>query len=327
MTDLLNAEFEASRLGLTTLHCILSSDDWSNELNALLRLKSDARLSLRYRVFIPPGAADYVRGEGLRNKLNNSQIRIAGVKIFADGSLGARTAALREPYSDDPTSTGVLRYTDESLSSLVTEMDEEGYQVIIHAIGDRAVEQSIEALARVTSGRNPRRHRIEHASLAPADLRTKISKHKIGVTVQPHFVVSDAWAMERLGHERVNDLYPFRSMLREGIMVSGGSDAPVENQSPIIGLWAAMTPRTFAPNETLTLEEAVKLYTVNAAFNGFDDSELGQLREGYRADVVLLDSIIAGMHPALLRKVRVATSIVNGVVIHSSDGSPWLTTS
>jgi predicted amidohydrolase YtcJ len=88
-----------------------------------------------------------------------------------------------------------------------------------------------------------------------------------------------------------------------------------------------MTPRPFAPNETLTLEEAVKLYTVNAAFNGFDDSELGNLSGGYRADVVLLDSIVEGMHPALLRKVRVATSIVRGMVVYSSDGGPWLSTS
>ena len=319
--DILVVEYEAAKSGLTTLHCILSQDGFAEELDALARLRAEDRLLLRYRVYVPYGAVEYVEQKGLREKLNDDRVRLCGVKFFADGSLGARTAALRKPYSDDPGNSGILRYRDEELATLVTETDAEGYQVIIHAIGDRAVEQAIDALSLVTAGGNPRRHRIEHASLAPKDLRARISRQRIGVAVQPQFVVSDTWARARLGEERIGDLYPFRSMFREGIVASGGSDAPVETMSPIIGMWAAMTERRNGPGQTLSSAEATDLYTRNAAFNGLEESETGKLSEGYRADMVLLDSDIKEMHPAMLRKVGTAMTFVGGNVIHSYDGT------
>jgi predicted amidohydrolase YtcJ len=262
---------------------------------------------------------DYVETKGLRKKMNNDRVRLNGVKVYADGSLGARTAALREPYSDDSSNRGILRQSDEEMAALIESIDGKGYQAIIHAIGDRAVEQAIDALAGVTGAKNPRRHRIEHASLIPKDLRSKMARYGIRATVQPLFITSDTWAVERLGPERARDLYPLKSMLEQGLVVSGSSDSPVESMSPVLGMWASMVRAGISPEEVLTLNEALKIYTSNAASNGFDENG-ATLVEGGRADLTLLDSDIEGMHPALFRKVGVAATVVDGLVINSFGG-------
>jgi predicted amidohydrolase YtcJ len=313
-SDIQAVEAEAAKLGLTGLHCIVSPGGFREELAALHGLHASGALSLRYRVYIPAEALGFVQEEGLREKMNGDALRINGVKVFTDGSLGARTAALREPYSDDPGNSGILRMKDSELDQVVERADSLGYQVIVHAIGDRAVEQAVRSLSRVTGARNPRRHRVEHASLLPVDLRSKMAKHGIRAAVQPCFVTSDTWAVDRLGEERLRDLHPFRSMLEEGILVSGGSDSPVESLSPVLGMWAAMTRGGSVPEESLTLEQSLALYTSAASSNGFDESDL---REGAPANFTLFDSDIGGMHPALFRKVGVLATVVNGASVHS----------
>ncbi len=320
LRDLLTVEFEASKFGLTSLHCILSEDGYREELAALAAASEREDAPLRYRVYIPAGAIEYVEEKGLRRRLDGERVRINGVKIYADGSLGASTAALREPYTDDPGNSGLLRHSDEELARLVEKADAAGYQAIVHAIGDRAVEQAIEALAAFSGGGNPKRHRIEHASLLPRDLRSRMKKASIRAAVQPCFVVSDAWAVARLGEERVRDLYPMKSMLEDGIVASGSSDAPVETFSPVIGMWAAMVRGGYADEERLSLQDAVRLYTVNAVSNGFDDSK-PQLSAGAPADLTLLDSNIEGMHPAMLRKVGAAATVVGGRLAYSYEGA------
>ena len=315
--DLLSAEAEAARCGITTLHSVVSPTGYREELEALAGLHSAGALSLRYRVYIPVEAMGYVKEEGLRSKLDDDMVRINGVKVYADGSLGARTAALRAPYADDPGNSGILRHTDEELGSIVEGADAAGYQVIIHAIGDRAVEQAIRALSLVTGARNPRRHRIDHASLLPRDLLAEMVKHGIRASVQPLFITSDTWAVKRLGEDRVKDLYPLKSMLVGGIVASGGSDSPVEQMSPLLGVWAAMVRGGFAPRESLSLDEALDLYTSNASSNGFDEVGSG-LIEGADANLTLLDSDVEGMHPAMVRRVRIAATFVEGKVVYSS---------
>ncbi len=314
--DLQSVEAEAARLGLTTLHCIVSPEGYREELAALAQLDAAGSLSLRYRVYIPSEALDFVESEGYRSRFSTDAVRINGVKIYADGSLGARTAALREPYSDDEKNEGILRHSDEELSSLVEKVDARGYQAVVHAIGDRAVEQAVEAISRVAGARNPRRHRIEHVSLLPRDLRGKMLRHSIRATVQPLFITSDTWALDRLGEERARDLYPLRSILEEGIVASGGSDSPIESLSPVLAMWASMTRGGSTPKEALSLEQAASLYTTNAASNGLDEAR-ASVTEGSPANLTLLDSDAEGMHPALLRKVGVLATVVNGSLVHS----------
>ena len=313
--DLQAVEAEAGRMGITGLHCILSPDAYREELEALASLCAAGSLSLRYRIYVPPDALGYLVSSPLVAKLDGERVRVNGVKIYADGSLGARTAALRQPYSDDPSNFGILRYSDEQLSDIVERVDKAGMQAIIHAIGDRAVEQAVEALGRVAGTSNPRRHRVEHASLLPRDLRAKMEKHSIRATVQPLFITSDIWAAARLGDERVLDLYPLKSMLEGGIVASGSSDSPVESMSPVLGMWAAMTRGGAESGETLSLDQAISLYTSNAESNGFDRPQ--ELREGSVANLTLLDADTYGSHPALFRKAGVLATIVGGTLVHS----------
>ena len=189
-----------------------------------------------------------------------------------------------------------------------------GFQAILHAIGDRAVEQAADAIGAVAGAKTPRRHRIEHAALAPEDVRSKMARHAIRAAVQPCFVTSDTWAVDRLGEERARDLYPFRSMLEEGLVVSGSSDSPVESLSPVLGVWAAMTRGGFVPRERLDLEGALGLYASGARSNGFDDPTFA---EGSPAEFTVLDSAVAGMHPALFRNVGVLATVVDGAPVHS----------
>ena len=313
-SDLQGVEVEGARLGLAGLHTIISPEGFVEELTALAELQADGRLALRHRVYIPPESLGYMKEKRLVEKLNGHNVRVNGVKIFTDGSLGGRTAALREPYTDDPKNSGLLRMSDGELDDLVDLVDSMGFQAIVHAIGDRAVEQSVRSLSRVSGANNPRRHRIEHAGLVPRDLRGKMAKHGIAAAVQPCFVTSDTWAIDRVGDERIKDLYPTKSMLSEGIVVSGGSDCPVESLSPILGIWAAMTRGGVVPEESLSLDQSLALYTSNAAANGLDEIDL---KEGSPANFTLFDSDIQGMHPALFRKVGILATVVEGAPVHS----------
>ncbi|MDG7012633.1 MAG: amidohydrolase [Nitrososphaerota archaeon] len=307
-------ESEGTRLGLTAFHTIVSPDGFREELSALALLATEERLALSHRVYVPPDSLEFLEERKLRSKLAGPRARLNGVKIFTDGSLGARTAALRAPYADDPSNSGLLAYGDEELAALVERVDSMGMQAIVHAIGDRAVEQAIGALSKVTGATNPRRHRIEHAGLLPRDLRSQMARHGIRAAVQPCFVTSDTWAVERLGEERIRDLYPFRSMLSEGLVASGGSDCPVESLSPVLGVWAAMTRGGIVPEEAIGMGEALQMYTSMAVSNGLDERPFA---EGAPADLTLLDSAVAGMHPALFRKVKPLATVVEGAPVHS----------
>ncbi len=146
-----------------------------------------------------------------------------------------------------------------------------------------------------------------------------MAKHGIRAAVQPLFITSDTWAAKRLGEERVNDLYPLKSMLTQGIVASGSSDAPVESMSPIVAIWAAIVRGGYAPRECLTFDQAVGLYTANAGANGFDEESSAPV-EGGGANFTVLDSDIRGMHPAILRKVEVAATVIGGEIVYSSLG-------
>ena len=316
--DILAGEYEAARNGLTSLHCILSSN-YEQELRAFFSLHRRGTLALRYRIYLPAAGLKRLE-EPEFSPPQDGMLKILGVKVFADGSLGARTAALSEPYSDDPTNSGVVRYTREELRDILRMADSLGKQVMIHAIGDAAISETVEAIESVTLGKNERRHRIEHCSLCVPEIVKRLKEARIGVGVQPHFVISDTWASERLGEVRVKWLYPLKSLLKNGVTASGGSDAPVEPINPILGMWAAMVGAEYSPQERLDLHDALRLYTENAASNGFDERNLGEIREGSLADLTILDSDIRSIHPAMLRRVGIAATIVNGRVAYSYEG-------
>jgi predicted amidohydrolase YtcJ len=310
----LNACRKANEVGLTGVHWLVES---AEEIRTLQQLCSEEKLPLRVYLGISAARLDELTSLGLLTGFGNDILKIGFVKIFADGSLGARTAALKEPYADKPETKGMLVITQKKLDKLIFKAHRAGLQLGVHAIGDRAVETVLNAFAKVLK-RFPRendRHRIEHCSV----LNPRLIKHfkKLGLTasVQPHFIVSDFWAEDRVGKVRARWVYPFKTLMNEGIVVVSGSDCPVEPINPLLGIWAATTRKSFR-EENLTVEEALRTYTTNAAYSSFDENKKGTIEAGKLADLTVLSTDLFSISPDDIKNVQVEMTIVDGKVVY-----------
>jgi predicted amidohydrolase YtcJ len=246
------------------------------------------------------------------------------VKILSDGALGSRGAALLEPYHDAPETSGLVLYDVDQLEAMGRRCRERGYQLAVHAIGDRAARNVLTAFERLAA-RDPgfaaARFRLEHAEvIAPEDVAL-CARLGVVASVQTSHVSSDhRWLAARLGAARAAArVSPWRTFLDAGIRVANGSDAPVEPLDPRRGLWAAMTRRPFdgdgaplAPREVLTPHEALASYGHWAAYAGFDDDVLGTLLPGFQADFAVLDRDPTVGHPDRVREIKVLATAVGG---------------
>ena len=218
-------------------------------------------------------------------------ISTGGVKGFVDGSLGSHTAAFIEPYTDLQTDTGLFVNSEEDLYNWISESDKAGLQVVIHAIGDRAINSLLNIYERVAgeNGERDRRFRIEHSQhLAPGDIK-RYGELKVIASMQPYHAIDDGrWAEEYIGPERVKTTYAFRSLLDSGATLAFGSDWFVAPATPLEGIYAAVTRRTldgknpegWVPEQKITVEEALKAYTINAAYASFEEDLKGTLEPG-----------------------------------------------
>jgi predicted amidohydrolase YtcJ len=238
--------------------------------------------------------------------------------VFADGSLGARTAALDYPYNDDQENSGIPIYTQEKLDEVIADANAAGFQVAVHAIGDKAVKMALNSLEKTkpSDRKEGPRHRIEHASVLSPELIQRLKESGVIVTVQPRFVISDSWIQQRLGPERARFTYPFHSLIDAGILVVGSSDCPVEPLSPLSGIGAAVN-RT-GP-EALEVQEAVQLYTRNAAYASAEENVKGTLAPGKYADLVVLEKDPFTVQPTEITEIKVLMTIVGGRVVYRSN--------
>jgi predicted amidohydrolase YtcJ len=188
----------------------------------------------------------------------------------------------------------------------------------IHAIGDRAIESVLKAFSKTLQEalRQNHRHRIEHCSVLNPKLIRSMKRLGLIASVQPHFVVSDFWVVDRLGSARARWVYPFKTLMHEGLVVASGSDCPVEPINPLLGIWAAVTRKSF-PKESLTLEEALKTYTLNAAYASFEEGVKGSIAVGKFADLTILSDDLSKIPPEKIKDVAVETVIVNGKIVYS----------
>jgi len=246
-----------------------------------------------------------------------------GVKGFVDGSLGSHTAAFLEPYTDLPTDTGLFVNSEQDLYTWVSAADKAGLQVAIHAIGDRAINTLLNIYERVAAenGDRDRRFRIEHSQhIAPADIE-RYGKLKVIASMQPYHAIDDGrWAEEYIGPERAKTTYAFRSLLDSGATLAFGSDWFVAPATPLEGIYAAATRRTldginpggWIPEQKITVEEALKAYTINAAYASFEEDFKGTLEPGKLADFVVLDRDITAIDPVEIYDMKVQQTWVGG---------------
>lgn len=308
----------AAETGLTGVHWIVGS---AKEIKVLQKLHSEGKLPIRVYLGIPVNYLDKLAALGLSTGFGSPMLKIGFIKILADGSLGARTAALKAPYSDKPQTSGMMLYSQKNLSKLVSKAHKLGMQLAVHAIGDRATEIVLNAFKeaqRQFPSRNCR-HRIEHCSVLTPKLVRQMKQLDIIASVQPHFVVSDFWVEERLGKTRARWVYPFETLVKQGLTVVSGSDCPVEPISPILGVWAAVAKQRI-PDENLTVEEALRTYTVNAAYASFVENEKGTIETGKCADFVILSADVLRIPREKIKEVIAEMTVVDGKIVYVSKG-------
>ncbi len=301
--------------GITSIHAMSCSKE---DVKALTDMEN---LPVRMHIYMNP--KDYVEidTEKIKEK-SDGRIRIAGVKLFLDGSLGARTAALHRPYQDAPGENGVLLMDHEKASKIMREFEKEGAQIAVHAIGDRAVNTALKAFKKL---RCPTKHRIEHASLLSEKLLSLLLEVKPIVSVQPQFIISDFWAFSRLGEDRIRWLYPFKTLLNKGLLVVSGSDSPVEEPNPLLGIYAAVTrgmyenvkTYEYTRGEALSVDEALLTYTV-FPLKAVGLKSGGVINPGGEADIVILSENFNTAPVSEIKKIRVAATIAKGRLVYYS---------
>ncbi len=321
---------QMARVGLTGVHDAGADADTV----ALYRRHADAgRLTARIYAMIGGTAGDFDRlartgplvdyGEGF--------LSVRAVKLYADGALGSRGAALLAPYADAPDNRGLLFHTPAELTASIGKAIGKGYQVAVHAIGDRANREVLDAFAAVyeVQGGQALRNRIEHAQVvAPADL-PRFRTLGLIASMQPTHATSDMnMAEDRLGHARMRGAYAWHSFLAQGTLVAAGSDFPVESPNPFYGLHAAVTrqdhagrpPGGWYPAERMSLAQALRAFTLDAAYAGHAEKALGSLEPGKAADFILIDRDIFTQAPARLWSTRVLETWVAGKRVFARPG-------
>ncbi|HEY8376108.1 MAG TPA: amidohydrolase family protein, partial [Nannocystis sp.] len=298
------------------------------EGDAVLRaLAAEGLLKLRI-----VGYADedwFVSGQGLPDMPDKPDPRgryaLQGVKIYVDGALGSRGAALLAPYSDRPGHTGMLQHAPGKLEEVVALARRRGYQIAGHAIGDAGVRALLDALAatrRPGAATDPR-PRVEHAQIVDlADIPRFVELGAIA-SMQPTHATSDmGWAGQRVGEARLAGAYAWRRFLAAGVPLAFGSDFPVEAVDPTFGLYAAITrqdaegqpPGGWLPDQRLDLDEALAAFTRGAAYAAHREGFLGTLRPGMRADLTCFVADLRALSPAELRTAAVLATVIDGAI-------------
>ena len=258
----------------------------------------------------------------------SGRLYMHAVKLYIDGAMGSRGAALLADYSDDGGNAGLLFMPAVDLEAKIEKALACGFQVGVHAIGDRGNRVALDALESVIGKypENPGRHRVEHAQTLTADDIPRFAQLGIIAAMQPTHATSDMyWVEDRLGPERVRYAYAWRSLLDSGARLALGSDFPVEQVNPMLGIHAAVTrqdtkgwpPGGWYPKESLSREEAVRGFTLDAAYAGFMEKSVGSLESGKRADFIVLDQNIFEIEAAEIAAVRVLQTWLDGELVYS----------
>nr|HPI97429.1 amidohydrolase family protein [Synergistales bacterium] len=310
--------------GITSAHtCGTAAYGLEENITAYVEMHQLGRLALRIVHY-----SDKMPEKGIRSGHGDEWISYGGYKMFLDGSLGGRTAALTSPYEDQWENMGMLNLSQEEVTSRMREAHERGIQTQVHAIGDAAIDQFIRALRSLKGVASPKgdlRHRIVHLQVCRPDQIVELRNRKAICDIQPVFVPSDIdIATSRLGKWRSGWAYPWRDMLSSGLHLNGSSDAPVEPTSPLRGIWAAINRtddegepvRGWRPDQCLTLEETLPLFTSNPPISVGRGNQLGRISEGFLADMVILDRNIWRCPPQEIKKIKPLFTFVDGKLSH-----------
>jgi len=315
----------AAQLGVTSIQDMSAGDD----VGIYQTLLDRGELKTRIYAVSPLPAWERVARMGVRAHFGSEMLRVGGLKGFADGSLGSTTALFYEPYRDDPATSGIAgdeMYPEGVMLKRVSEADRAGLQIMIHAIGDRANDEILSIYEQVEreNGKRDRRFRIEHAQHLRAQDIPRFARDGVIASMQPYHAIDDGrWAEKRIGKERIKTTYAFRSLLDSGATLAFGTDWTVAPLNPLLSIYAAVTRRTldgknpkgWVPEQKISVEEAVRAYTLGSAYAEFQENVKGSITVGKLADLVLLSRDIFKIDPIEIEDVKVVMTMVDGRVV------------
>ena len=329
MQDVLN---DMSSKGITTIHTYAAKIwQYNEDINIYKNFEKEGKLPLRVTVCID----ELFEPEILtKEKLNNPyrKVQLGAYKIFSDGSMGSRSAALKEPYSDDPKNSGFMLFTQEELNNKILTGYEHGLQPAIHAIGDRALDMTLAAIEHTLKTtkekgmtdeeqKNRLPFRIIHVQMIDDDLLERMKKLPLVLDIQPIFLCTDLhWIEDRIGKERLKGSFALKTMEKAGLIQTGGSDCPVETYEPLKGIYAAVTRQDmegyptegFLPEERLSVYEALCMYTKNVPYATGQESVLGTLEIGKFADLTVLEKNLFKIDKKEIKDIKVEQTYVAG---------------
>ncbi|MEL7654376.1 MAG: amidohydrolase [Bacillota bacterium] len=324
--------------GITVVHTY-AAKIWNYEEDVAAYRELDQKGALPIRVVV---SLDEPFEPEERSKDPHDKVKYGSYKLFTDGSLGSRSAALTEPYHDDPDNSGIL-IDKEKLIQEVKKAFQKGLQPAIHAIGDRALDITLDAVETVLIDENSRAKkqpfneinqgrslpvRIIHAQMVRKDQLERMKKLPVILDIQPIFLCTDLyWIADRIGKERLNTAYLWKTLMHSGLILTGGSDCPVESYDPIKGIYAAVMrqdlngfpPVGWEPQERLSVYEAVCLFSKNIAYATGDEDVLGTIEINKFADLTILDEDPFEIKPEKLKKIQVAMTFVAGEKVFDSQ--------
>lgn len=311
---------DMSSHGITGIHPIQGKFVDADEYLCIYQdLESEGRLPLR--VYI---SFDEYPSFNMKTGFGNEKIRYGFYKIYSDGSLGSRNAALAEPYSDAPNTCGLLNHTPEEIYEKMKKAYDMDLQIGIHAIGDKGIEIATDAMEKCYYD-NPKpnvRFRLIHGIVMRKDLIERLKKLPVIIDIQPRFMSNYNiwWSEDRLGSERVKYAYAWKTLINEGFILTGSSDSPVEPYDPFLGVYSVVCRQDlngepkegWYPNERVSVYEALLMYTKNAAYASYEEEIKGTIEKGKLADMVVVDNDPFMIEPARIKDIKVLQTYLGG---------------
>jgi len=318
----------AASLGVTSVQDMSAGVD----VGVYQTLLDRGELKTRIYAVWPLPNWDRLARTGVRAHFGSAMLRTGGLKGFADGSLGSTTALFFDPYLDAPNTSGIPSdemFPDGAMLERVRGADQAGLQVLIHAIGDRANDQVLSIYEQVAreDGERDRRFRIEHAQHLRAQDIARFARNQVIASMQPYHAIDDGrWAEKRIGPQRAQTTYAFRSLLDADVTLAFGTDWTVAPLNPMLSIYAAVTRRTldgqrpagWVPEQKISVEEAVRAYTVGSAYAEFQENEKGIIAPGKLADIVIVSQDIFKIDPKEIEKAKVVMTIMDGRVVYEA---------
>jgi len=325
-------------------HGVTSAQDYSqwDDFQVYEQLEHDGKLTARISEWLPfDDSIETLNKKRDSHPTSDNMLHTGMLKGFMDGSLGSKTAALLEPYSDDPKNSGLPQYEAAKLNAMTKERVLAGYQIGFHAIGDKGVQLALDAFAEAEKAAkdaakdakvkaaggtaNDYRLRIEHAQVTTPQEILRFKELKVIASMQPSHLLTDMnWAESRLGPKRAEHSYAWAEFLRRGVVLAFGTDYPVEPVAPFRGLYAALTRnsedgrKSYYPDQKLNIEQAIAAYTTGAAFAEFAEKQKGKLEPGMLADFVVLDQDITAALPPKILMTKVLRTVVGGKTVYEA---------